>query len=155
METSVYVMGNPRGPQKIGIAKNPAARLWAVQSGNHSTISLSFTERLERQAAAKVESHAHWLLRDRRLSGEWFNVTPEKAAEAVRTAIEAVSRGDAEGRPSVGRKMLWPDKVVAPLPEGTLARIDAVREDGESKTDFLRVAVEAELIRRERGRRKK
>lgn len=51
--------------------------------------------------------------------------------------------------------MLWPDKVVAPLPKGTLARIDAVREDGESKTDFLRVAVEAELAKRERGRRKK
>lgn len=51
--------------------------------------------------------------------------------------------------------MQWPDKVIAPLPKGTLARIDAVREEEESKTDFLRAAVEAELVKRERGRRKK
>jgi hypothetical protein len=53
-------------------------------------------------------------------------------------------------RPGVGRKMLWPDKIVAPLPKGTLARIDATRLDGESKTDFLRKAVEAELRKREK-----
>lgn len=53
-------------------------------------------------------------------------------------------------RPGVGRKMLWPDKIVAPLPKGTLARIDATRLDGESKTDFLRQAVEAELRKREK-----
>lgn len=50
----------------------------------------------------------------------------------------------------VGRKLQWPDKIVAPLPRGTLARIEAVLVTGELKTDFLREAVAAELKRRER-----
>ena len=50
----------------------------------------------------------------------------------------------------VGRKLLWPDKIVAPLPAGTLDRIEAVLVNGVQKTDFLREAVAAELKRRER-----
>lgn len=53
-------------------------------------------------------------------------------------------------RPTVGRKMLWPDKIIAPLPKGTLARIATVLRESETKTDFLREAVEAELKRRAR-----
>ena len=55
-------------------------------------------------------------------------------------------------RPKMGRKMLWPDKIIAPLKEGTLKRIAAVLLPSESKTDFLREAVENELRRRERGK---
>lgn len=55
-------------------------------------------------------------------------------------------------RPKMGRKMLYPDKIIAPLPKGTLERIVAVLKADESKTDFLRQAVEAELRRRERSR---
>lgn len=50
----------------------------------------------------------------------------------------------------VGRPLLWPDKIVAPLPAGSKARINAVLHQGEDKTDFLRAAVERELQRRER-----
>lgn len=50
----------------------------------------------------------------------------------------------------MGRKMLWPDKILAPLPKGSLARIVAVLKPDEDKTDFLRAAIEAELTRRER-----
>lgn len=49
----------------------------------------------------------------------------------------------------MGRKMLWPDKIIAPLKAGTLDRIAAALRPSESKTDFLRAAVEAELKRRE------
>jgi len=54
----------------------------------------------------------------------------------------------------VGRKLLWPDKIVAPLPAGTLDRIEAVLVNGEQKTDFLREAVASELKRRERSKPK-
>lgn len=56
--------------------------------------------------------------------------------------------------PKVGRKLLWPDKIVAPLPAGTLDRIEAVLVDGEQKTDFLREAIELHLKRRERTKRR-
>lgn len=55
-------------------------------------------------------------------------------------------------RPKMGRKMLYPDKIIAPLPGGTLERIAAILKAGESKTDFLRQAVESELRKRERGK---
>jgi hypothetical protein len=53
-------------------------------------------------------------------------------------------------RPKMGRKMLYPDKIVAPLPAGTLSRIAAALKPGEDKTDLLREAVETELKKRER-----
>jgi len=53
-------------------------------------------------------------------------------------------------RPRMGRKMRYPDKIVAPLPAGSLARIAAALKPGEDKTDLLREAVEAELLKRER-----
>lgn len=49
----------------------------------------------------------------------------------------------------VGRKLRYPDKIIAPLPAGSLDRMMAVLEDGEDKTDLLRDAVERELKRRE------
>ena len=39
----------------------------------------------------------------------------------------------------------------ARFPEGTFARIAAVLERDEDRTDFVRVAVERELKRRQRG----
>lgn len=51
--------------------------------------------------------------------------------------------------------MLWPEKVVAPLPKGTFERMDAVRAPEESRTDLLRAAVERELARREREAKRK
>ena len=58
-------------------------------------------------------------------------------------------------RRRMGRKMLWPDKIVAPLPAGSLERIVAVLKPDEDKTDFLREAVDRELIRREGDKAKK
>lgn len=50
----------------------------------------------------------------------------------------------------MGRKKRWSEDMVARFAEGTFARMDAVRDDGEDRTDFIRDAVERELKRRER-----
>jgi hypothetical protein len=55
----------------------------------------------------------------------------------------------------MGRKMLWPDKIVAPLPAGSLVRMVAALKEGEDKTDFLREAVEDLLKRREKAAKPK
>jgi hypothetical protein len=55
-----------------------------------------------------------------------------------------------DSRPRVGRKLLWPEKMIAALPKGTFARMLAVLMPDEDKTDFIREAVERELKRRER-----
>ena len=49
----------------------------------------------------------------------------------------------------VGRPKLWPDKMVSPLPEGSFKRMDAVRGEEESRTDYMRAAFERETAWRE------
>lgn len=49
----------------------------------------------------------------------------------------------------VGRKQINHEQMPARLPAGTISRIAAVLLPSESKSDFLRAAVESELERRE------
>jgi metal-responsive CopG/Arc/MetJ family transcriptional regulator len=48
-----------------------------------------------------------------------------------------------------GRKKIWPERREMALPAGTLDRIAAVLRDGEDRSDFVRLAIERELARRE------
>ena len=50
----------------------------------------------------------------------------------------------------VGRRQVNVDSMMARFPENTFARIDRVLVEGETRTDVLRKALEAELTRRER-----
>lgn len=50
----------------------------------------------------------------------------------------------------MGRKKMWAEDMVARFAEGTFGRIDAVLQDGEERTAFVREAVERELKRREK-----
>lgn len=50
----------------------------------------------------------------------------------------------------MGRKQINHEQIPARLPEGTLARMDAVLAEGEKRSDLIREAVERELRRRER-----
>ena len=51
---------------------------------------------------------------------------------------------------SMGRKQINAEQTPARLPAGTLDRIDAVMDEDEGRAEFIRVAVEKELKRRER-----
>ena len=53
----------------------------------------------------------------------------------------------------VGRKKRWSEDMQARFPEGTFERIEAVLDDGEDRTDFVREAVEQLLKKRERAPR--
>ena len=55
----------------------------------------------------------------------------------------------------MGRTKINDEQIPARLPKGTLARITAVLERGEKRSDFLRTAVARELRRRERNPRRK
>jgi hypothetical protein len=50
----------------------------------------------------------------------------------------------------MGRTKRWAEDMQARFSEGTFERIEAVLEEGEDRTDFVRQAVERELKRRER-----
>lgn len=48
-----------------------------------------------------------------------------------------------------GRPVQWPEQMLLRLPEGTMARIEAVSFEGETRNDFVRQAVERALAVRE------
>lgn len=48
----------------------------------------------------------------------------------------------------VGRKKRWSEDMQARFAEGTFDRIAAVLGDGEDRTDFIREAVDREILRR-------
>jgi len=54
----------------------------------------------------------------------------------------------------VGRKKRWSEDMQARFEEGTFDRIAALLDEGEDRTDFVREAVDRELTRRERLKRK-
>lgn len=62
---------------------------------------------------------------------------------------------EAAKRPGVGRKKVNFEQMPARFPEGTFARIDDVRGDGETRTSFVQDAVEREIVRREREAKRK
>jgi hypothetical protein len=54
-----------------------------------------------------------------------------------------------------GRTQRWSEDMQARFPAGTFERIGSVLRDTEDRTDFVRLAVERELRRRESRRRKR
>jgi hypothetical protein len=53
------------------------------------------------------------------------------------------------------RAKLWDEDMQARFPKGTFEQIETVLEDDESRTDFVRAAVERELKRRAAAAAKK
>ena len=66
----------------------------------------------------------------------------------MRNALNEVATSDTPKR--MGRKLRYPEKMIAALPAGTFERMAAVMRKDEDKTDLVREAVERELERRER-----
>lgn len=58
-------------------------------------------------------------------------------------------------RAGVGRKKVNFEQMPARFPEGTFARIEDVRGEGETRTSFVQDAVEREIVRREREAKRK
>ena len=57
-------------------------------------------------------------------------------------------------RAKLGRPKQWHEYLRLPLAEGTTARLDAARNEGEDRLTVIRTAIEAELTKRETARRR-
>lgn len=87
----VYVIGSIANdlPVKVGYSKKVEARLSGLQSGIWFPLRVLKVRYVESQhMARKVEKEAHRILSaaGKALMGEWFDVTPEKALEAIEWA---------------------------------------------------------------------
>jgi Meiotically up-regulated gene 113 len=88
--TYVYVISAGEAAVKVGLATRPAERLSALQTAHYQHLTLFYSIACTAHEAVEVERRAHQILKDKRLSGEWFSVTPEEAKSAVDRAKELI-----------------------------------------------------------------
>lgn len=88
---SVYVLGQPTGPQKIGISDNVPGRLLALR--RRSNLRIVFQAARKGGDARYVEKIAKVLLADHQLPEEMFSVTTDEAVAAVEHAIQLIDAG--------------------------------------------------------------
>ncbi len=135
MIQSVYVMAAENGQRKIGRSKNLESRLIAIRGVARCPVELEFHCEPTHESVA-VERITHFLLKDKRIDGEWFSVSLEEARNAI---IEA--KCIAEG----------PDK------EHYLAAIPTLRmnKDRELRSELISVQITpSEKIRMAEAARK-
>lgn len=89
---SVYVISVPNGPVKIGSSGSPALRLRSLQTGFPTELKLHHQQ--QSTDAHLAERAAHYILREKRLHGEWFDVSVDAAIAAVASVLDAMQDPD-------------------------------------------------------------
>ena len=84
--TRLYVIGSD-SVHKIGVSNAPDDRLAQLQSSHSHKLVLVRQWHVDEDRAATVERRAHRLLAERRMEGEWFDVSAEVACAAVCVAM--------------------------------------------------------------------
>jgi predicted GIY-YIG superfamily endonuclease len=88
----VYIVASQSGATKVGITKSIKRRLRDLQSEGYGSVALySIIE--GRPDALNIEQVTQDLLAEKNIKGEWYDVTPTEAEEAVDRAIELVDQG--------------------------------------------------------------
>lgn len=84
----IYVIGwQSDGPVKVGKAQHPVARLGGLQCGCPYKLRLIHHSQTYKANLRTIEAKIHAKLADKRLCGEWFDVSAADAAKAIR-AVE-------------------------------------------------------------------
>jgi hypothetical protein len=93
---NVYAIQTEGGsrPVKIGISRDPSSRLRGLSGAQPFGIAIVHTSEVKDGLARTIERAAHAILKEKRLSGEWFDVTPEEAVSAIGEAIAAIESGE-------------------------------------------------------------
>lgn len=90
----IYVVRRDKdGARKVGYSVDPEARLIGIKGEQRCRCTVEFAGQCESDAES-AEKHAHALLWEHRVEGEWFAVELAAAQEAVISAIDAVGRGE-------------------------------------------------------------
>lgn len=124
---------------KVGHTNNPKLR--AYHLGRDAKKPVKFVHlRGPTKWAVEIENTAHWLLADHQDVGEWFKVDAATAADAIRRAGVMVASGEFPKEKAI--------KGARQLPLRLDQALDRSLRPGETRRDFLKVAVERELAHR-------
>jgi hypothetical protein len=80
--TSIYVIRSKAGPVKIGIAARPRNRLSQLRTSSHLPLFLDYAAEVPGNAKG-LEDYVHKMLKDCRLSGEWFDISSDDAVAVI------------------------------------------------------------------------
>lgn len=97
----VYVIGPDGGPFKIGVANDVEIRLRQIQIDQPRALAIKHREIVPFSARYIVEKHAHAILAQHRVRGEWFRVPALMAIDAVVQAANDVGTGTLPRAPSM------------------------------------------------------
>jgi hypothetical protein len=101
----LYVIGTFRSgelhaPVKVGISGNVGSRLKAIQTGSATPLGLFASFSLpSRRIALAAEQSFHAVLKQHRLTGEWFDMEPERAVRLVSIVIQVLLLKAFKGQP--------------------------------------------------------
>lgn len=82
----VYVITGAHNMCKIGISTDPELRLASLQTGSHVNLKIHYVLVVKSIDPRQIEMLAHKILDKYRCAGEWFDVTPQMAEDAVNQA---------------------------------------------------------------------
>lgn len=95
------------GPVKVGFTKYPEKRLAALQTGNPSPLAIVFTfQSPSRETARLAEVVFHQVADAHRMSGEWFDMQPMEALNALTKVHLGIIATDMAGDPGASAMML-------------------------------------------------
>lgn len=80
---SVYAIGTPVGPQKIGVSYQPETRRARLQRTSSGPLQVNHFREYERQIAFRIESIIKRKLASIHLGNEWYSIEPRAAALAI------------------------------------------------------------------------
>ena len=78
MVSYVYVIGSDNPPYKVGISKNPEARLRALQTGHPGRLRIHHKTETPAHRTKLLETVIHNNLKHSRQTGEWFDLPLDK-----------------------------------------------------------------------------
>lgn len=87
---ALYVIRSEAGPVKIGISADPIRRLAQIIYGQPFTATLEHTREVDREL--HTEAAVHRELAEYHRRAEWFDVSVERAVEAIDVVLERMSK---------------------------------------------------------------
>lgn len=79
----IYAIGTTGRRQKIGYSADPEVRLRTLQTGNPEPLQVQYIFEIDEKYARKYEKFIHREYGHKRISGEWFDMTPEEVASLM------------------------------------------------------------------------
>ncbi len=142
----LYVIGHDTGPQKVGFSFYPPNRARTLKKKGEPAPVAHWWSVVPLQDIYAVEALAHWILRDKALGGEMFDITPDEGRVFVEETIARFAVGERapdlrEGARIVRLPMVMSQNFIRRLDEwrrhepGLPNRSEAIRRIAEAAFD--------------------